>query len=164
MEKLWKYLAFSGASALVLGASAIAAHHTEADKKIRAFYEAAVADFVACDTEAVGKYGAEGQTGYYPDSLDLHMEDSDEARQAEIAFCEEGGKNELAYEIRDIVHLTDAALVLGKGHYKRTEPDGNVSIDTDYSFTEVLVKTDDGWKFRHSHIGVAIPMDDAGGE
>ncbi|MFQ5563074.1 MAG: nuclear transport factor 2 family protein [Parvularculaceae bacterium] len=164
MRKSAYAILFSGACALALGASAIAKHHTKMDVEIRTFYETAVADFLKCDPGSIGKHSTEKKTGYYPDSLELHDESSAESRQMEVEFCEGGGKHELTYEIADIIGLEDAAVVLGTGRYKRTEPDGAVSIDTDYSFTEVLVKTDDGWKFRHSHVGVAVPMEEAAGE
>lgn len=148
----------SAVSALALGASAFAGDDKGAADKIRAWYGEAVASYAACDTSAFGKYSAEGHTGYYPDALTLADETSDEARQENIAFCENGGKHEITYDIADVVMLKGAALILGSGHYKRTEPDGTVSIDSDYTFTEVLVKSGDGWKMRHSHIGAFMEM------
>ena len=154
-----------GAGALALSAMpAFAEHHAEGKAEVKAFMDAAIAAFVACNYKKTAKLSAEGRTGYYPDSLDPHAEDSDEARKAEKEFCEGGGKHELRIDAMNVVMLTDAAVVHGKGHYKRTEPDGTVSLDTDYSYTDVLVKTDDGWKFRHGHIGVAIPMGDEAAE
>lgn len=158
MKKLMKIAALAGVCATAIGASAYAAHHTEAERAVRAMFDEATASFVACDKNSIGKYSAEGHTGFYPDSLALHDETSEEAVQSEVDFCENGGKHELMYEIDDLVMLNDAALLLGTGHYKRTEPDGAVSVDTDYMFTDVLVKTDHGWKFRHTHIGAVIPM------
>lgn len=154
-----------GAGAIAVSVSpAFAAHHAEGKAEVKAFMDAATAAFLACDYEKTATLSAEGRTGYYPDSLDPHAEDSEEARNAEKEFCEGGGKHELRIDASNIIMLKDAAVVHGKGHYKRTEPDGAVSVDTDYSYTDVLVKTDDGWKFQHGHIGVAIPMGDAAAE
>lgn len=163
MKNMYKYVLSVSAATLALGAYAFAEHHEGVEAEVRAFYEQATASFLACDAEKIGAFSAEGHTGIYPDSLDAFDETSDEAVNEAKAFCVNGGKNELTYEITKVIPLSDAAVAIGKGHYKRTEPDGAVSIDTDYSFTEVLVKTDDGWKFRHSHVGVAIPMEDVEG-
>ncbi len=161
MKNLLKTAAFVGMGISAFGASAYAAHHTEAEREVRAMFDEATASFVACDKNSIGKYNAERHTGFYPDSMALIDETSDAAIQSAVDFCENGGKHELAYEIGDLVMLNDAALVLGAGHYKRTEPGGVVSVDTDYTFTDVLVKTGNGWKFRHTHIGVVVPMEDA---
>ena len=164
MKNLLKMAALVGVGVTAISASAYAAHHTDAERAVRAMFEEAAAVFVACDTSSIGKYSAEGHTGFYPDSSALVDETSDEATQSEVAFCENGGKHELTYEIGDLVMLNDVALLLGTGHYKRTEPDGAVFVDTDYTFTEVLINTDKGWKFRHSHIGAVIAMEDDAGE
>ena len=137
---------------------AFAGDHAEDKAEVKAFMDKATAAFVACDYEKTAKMSAKGRTGYYPDSLDPVAEDSEEMRNAEKAFCEGGGKHELRIDAVNIIMLTGAAVVHGKGNYKRTEPGGEVSLETNYSYTDVLVKTDDGWKFRHGHIGIAIPM------
>jgi hypothetical protein len=162
MKASVKLLAF--VSVLALGASALAGDKKTSADDLRAWYAKAVAEFVACDTSSYGKYSAEGHSGYYPDSKDLVDEASEEARLENVSFCEGGGKHEMTYDIADVVMLKDAALVLGSGHYKRTEPEGAVSIDADYNFTEVLVKTGDGWKFRHSHVGAVLDMTAGEGE
>lgn len=149
----------SGACAVALSASANPKSDAAA-AEIRTMFDQAATTFASCDTGNFGKYSAEGHTGFYPDSSALVIEASDENKQAEIAFCEGGGKHDLKYEIGDVVMLKDAALVLGTGHYKRTEPDGTVSVDTDYTFTDVMVKTTDGWKFRHSHVGAVMPAEE----
>lgn len=160
MKTIHKFVLSVSSAALAMGAYAIAAHHEEIDAEVRAFFEQATADFAACNVEAIGKYDAKGHTGIYPDSLDPIDETSEAAVQEGKTFCENGGKHEISYEISNVIPLNGAAVAVGKGHYKRTEPDGTVTLDTDYSFTDVLVKTDDGWKFRHTHIGMAIPMGD----
>lgn len=145
-------------SVIALGASAFAAEKNGPADEIRAWYAAVVADFVACNVDAFGKYDAESHSAYYPDSLKLADENNAESRQMGIDFCKNGGKNGLTYEIADIVMLKDAALILGSGHYKRTEPGGAVSIDADYNFTDVAVKTSAGWKLRHTHVGAVQEM------
>ncbi len=162
MKSSVSFLAF--VSVLALGASAYAGEAKGSADELRAWYAKAVSDFVACDKAAFGKYDAESHTGYYPDSMDLVDETSPEMRQENAAFCDGGGKHELTYTIADIVILKDAALVLGSGHYKRTEPEGAVSVDSDYNFTDVLVKTGAGWKFRHTHVGAVIDMGSGEGE
>ena len=162
MKTSIKLLAF--ASALALGAPALAGEKEGSADDLRAWYAKVAAEFVACDTSSYGKYSAEGHSGYYPDSKNLVDEASEEARQENVSFCEGGGKHEMTYEIANVVMLKDAALILGSGHYKRTEPEGAVSIDSDYNFTEVLVKTKDGWKFRHSHVGAVLDMMQGEGE
>lgn len=153
----------ASAVALGIGGAVNAMSHSADD--VRAFFEQAAADYVACDTSRIGAYSTDDHSGFYPDSGELQMEASDEARQAAIDFCEAGGKHEMSYEIRDVVMLKDAALVLASGHYKRTEPDGTVSVDDDFTLTDVLVKTDDGWKFRHSHVGaVMAPTEETASE
>ena len=77
-----------------------------------------------------------------------------------VEFCENGGKHELEYKIADVVIMDGGALILGTGHYKRTEPGGEVSLDSDYTFTEVIVKKDDAWKIKHTHIGMIVEMGD----
>ncbi len=154
-----------GAGVLAVSASpAIAAHHGKMKAEVKAFMDAATDAFVACEYEKSASMSAAGRTGYYPDSLDPQAEDSEEALASAKDFCDGGGKHELRIDARNIIMLNDAAVVHGKGHYKRTEPDGSVSLDTDYSYTNVLVKTDDGWKFRHGHIGIAFPMGDEAAE
>jgi len=153
-----RILALAGAASLATSVAAHAGDNAEAKEKLKAWYANSVADFVACDAAAMDKYSASDKTGYYPDSGELHDESSDEARQMEAEFCENGGKHELTYELADIIMLKDAALMLGTGHYKRTEPDGEASIDADYTFTELLVKEGGEWKFRHSHIGAILDM------
>lgn len=157
MKTLIKTVAFAGAGALALGAAAFAGDDAKTKEKLGAWYDEVVQKYLACDTSAIGQYSAEGHRGFYPDSAALHDETSDENKQQAIDFCDNGGKSDLTYEIADIVMLKDAALILGNGHYTRTEPDGTVSVDSDYTFTEVLVKTKDGWKFKHSHIGAVMP-------
>lgn len=144
----------SGACAATLAISTPASADAAAD--VRRFFDKAGGDFVACNTATFDSYNAAGRTGYYPDLAALQKEDTAEAKQAAVDFCANGGKHDLNYEVADAVMLKDAALVLGSGHYKRTEPDGTVTIDTDYTFTDVLVKAKDGWKFRHGHIGVVM--------
>jgi hypothetical protein len=128
----------------------------DAASDVRSFFDKAAGDFAACNIANFDSYNAAGRTGYYPDSAALQREDTPEAKQAAADFCTNGGKHDLNYEVADVVMLKDAALVLGAGHYKRTEPDGTVTVDTDYTFTDVLVKTKDGWKFRHGHIGAVM--------
>lgn len=157
MKTLIKIVAFAGAGMMALGAAAFAGDDAKAKEKLSAWYGEAIGKFNACDVSAIGQYSAEGHRGYYPDSADLHAETNEESLQKAKEFCDNGGKNDITYEIADIVMLKDAALILGDGHYTRTEPDGTVSVDSDYTFTEVLVKTRDGWKFKHSHIGAVMP-------
>lgn len=158
MKKTALITMLSGACALTLGAGAAA--KTDDAAEVRATVDQAFAEFTACDTNAIGKYDANMHTGYYPDSAALVDETSDENRKMAADFCNNGGKHDMKYDIADIVMLKDAALVLGSGHYMRTEPNGAVSIDTDFTFTDVMVKTKDGWKFRHTHIGVVLPANE----
>lgn len=153
---------FSTACAATLATAALAMSHDEA-ADVRAMVDQAMADFVACNVDAIGKYNADKHTAYYPDSSELYDEASEEADKEGADFCKNGGKHELRFNIVDIVMLKDAALVLGSGHYKRTEPDGAVSVDSDFTSTEVVVKTDKGWKYRHSHTGIVMPMEEGGG-
>jgi ketosteroid isomerase-like protein len=162
MKKSIFVTVFSTACAAMLLTAASAKSKEDAAAEVRAMFDQAAAEFVACDTSAIGKYDADEHTGYYPDSTELYDETSDEGRKEAADFCDNGGKHEMTYAISDVVMLKDAALVLGSGHYKRTEPDGTVSVDTDYTFTDVVVKTDKGWKFRHSHVGVVMPMEEGG--
>lgn len=135
--------------------------NADAVSDLRSFFDKAAGDFVACNTATFDAYNAAGRSGYYPDSAALQREDTPEAKQAAIDFCTNGGKHDLNFEVAEVVMLKDAALVLGAGHYKRTEPDGTVTVDTDYTFTDVLVKTKEGWKFRHSHIGIVMGAEGA---
>ncbi|GAB4518781.1 MAG: hypothetical protein Kow00133_04090 [Amphiplicatus sp.] len=155
-----KALVAAGAGAAA--AFAIAHANPEEEKAaVKSVMEAAAAAYEACDTASFGKYDVEGRTGYYPDSADP-MKETPESRQEEIAFCEAGGKHAIDYTIKGVILLGDVAVAHGSGHYTRTEPDGEVSIDTDYTFTDILVKTKDGWKFRHGHIGVVLAEEPAG--
>lgn len=156
MKNMFKAVAFAGAGMLALNAAAFASDSADAKEKLKSWYADVVADFVSCDTSAIGKYNAQGRRGFYPDSAELHDETSEDSMQMAVDFCENGGKHDLTYDIADVVMLKDAALILGSGHYKRTEPDGAISVDSDYTFTEVVVKTSDGWKFKHSHIGAVL--------
>ncbi|MBB5519481.1 YybH family protein [Amphiplicatus metriothermophilus] len=154
--------ALLAASAGAAAAFAIAHANPEAEKAaIRAMFEEAIASMNACKTDDIGKNDAEGRTTYYPDSAEPHVETA-ETRQMAVDFCAKGGKHELQSQIRDIILLGDVAVAHGSGHYKRTEPDGTVSIDTDYTYTDVLVKKDGRWKIRHGHIGVVLPEEPAG--
>lgn len=150
-------LATSAAGALLCG-SALA--DSEKDKAaIQKMFDESAASMIACDTASFGKYDAEGRTAYYPDSMEPVVEDA-ASKQEDIDFCKNGGKHELAYKINGVSVIGDVAIAHGSGHYKRTEPGGAVSIDSDYSFTDVLVKKAGGWKFQHSHIGAYMPMEE----
>jgi ketosteroid isomerase-like protein len=82
------------------------------------------------------------------------------SKQKDIDFCKNGGKHEITYKINGVSVMGDVAVAHGSGHYKRTEPGGAVSIDSDYTFTDVLVKKAGGWKFQHGHIGAYMPMEE----
>lgn len=127
---------------------------------IKSMVESANAAYVACDIASVATHEVAGATGYYPESTAL-MVSNDEERQKEDDFCKAGGKNELTENIAGVEVLGDVGYVLGSGHYKRTEPDGKVSIDGDYTATHIVVKSADGWKFKHSHIGAVLAMPEA---
>ncbi len=118
------------------------------------------AAWLACNLDAAAKFNAEGRGGYYPDSKEFQLE-TPENMQKEKEFCKNGGKNELTYAVKGVMLMGDTAVAHGSGHYKRTEPGGAVSIDGDYTFTDILVRTGDGWKFKHSHIGAVMPMPEA---
>lgn len=147
--------AFAAACARAPGDAAVdVAAETAA---IKSMVESANAAYVACDLAAAFKNEAPGATGYYPESTTL-MVSTDEERQKEIDFCKAGGKNELTETIAGVEVLGDVGYVLGSGRYTRTEPDGKVSIDGDYTATHIVVKSADGWKFKHSHIGAVFAM------
>ncbi len=149
-------LAASATSALLLGSALAKAGDEEAVKKTLAD---SFAIWMACDLEAAYKFDAEGRSSYYPDSADLQL--SDEAsRQKDADFCKNGGKNEATYQVNGVILMGDTAVAHGVGHYKRTEPGGAVSVDSDYTFTDILVRTKEGWKFRHSHIGAVMPAEE----
>lgn len=146
-------LATGAAGALMCGSALAKAGDEEAVKKTIAD---SFASWMACDVEAAYKFDADGRSSYYPDSKDLQLS-TPEMRQQEADFCKNGGKNEASYAVNGVIMMGDTAIAHGSGHYKRTEPGGAVSVDSDYTFTDILVRTKDGWKFRHSHIGAVMP-------
>ncbi len=159
MKNILKASAFVGVCALALQGAALA--NPDDDKAaVKATLEAASSAWLKCDLDAAAKYDAEGRTGYYPDSSAVQT-DTEENRKKEADFCANGGAHELTYAVKDVIIYGDVAVAYGDGHYKRTEPGGAVSIDSDYTFTDVLVKSKGGWKFKHSHVGVVMPMEDA---
>lgn len=147
---------FLGASAIAMMAAAPAFAQDD-EAQIRAMYEEAMGDWEACDMSNFGEYSAETHTAFYPDSKDVVMENSPEAEEMANEFCDGGGKHEMDYMIDTVDLMDDVALVYGSGHYKRTEPGGDVSVDSDFTFTDVLQKDGDDWKFRHTHVGAVMP-------
>lgn len=150
-------LATGAAGALMCGAALAGSEKDEAT--IQKIFDESAASMLACDTASFGKYDAEERTAYYPDSMEPVVEDA-ASKQKDIDFCKNGGKHELTYKINGVSVMGDVAIAHGSGHYKRTEPGGAVSIDSDYTFTDVLVKKAGGWKFQHSHIGAYMPMEE----
>lgn len=149
-------LAASAAGALLCGSALAKPGDEEAVKKALAD---SFASWMACNLDAAYKFDADGRSGYYPDSPDIQVS-SEESRQKEADFCKNGGKNEATYKVNGVILMGDTAVAHGFGHYKRTEPGGAVSVDSDYTFTDILVRTKEGWKFRHSHIGAVMPMEE----
>lgn len=155
MRQIVTFVALAGA--LALGSSVLAGEKDKA-AEVRAWFDQAVSEYASCNVDAIGNYSAADHTGFYPDSAQLQNENTQESREAAKQFCENGGKHEMSYEIQDVVMLKDAAIILASGHYKRTEPDGAVTVDSDFNLTDVAIKTDEGWKFRHSHVGAVMPQ------
>lgn len=158
MKNILKASVFVGVCAVALSTPAYAS--SDADKAaVKAAIDAASSAWLNCELDAAMKYDADGRTGYYPDSSEVQM-NTEANRKEEADFCANGGKHEMTYAIKNVQVYGDVAIAYGDGHYKRTEPDGKVSIDSDYTFTDVLVKAKDGWKFKHSHVGAVMPMDE----
>ena len=149
-------LATGAAGALLLGSALAKPGDEDAVKKT---LSDSFASWTACDLDAAYKFDADGRSSYYPDSADIQLSD-DASRQKEADFCKNGGKNEATYQVNGVILMGDTAVAHGFGHYKRTEPGGAVSVDNDYTFTDILVRTKEGWKFRHSHIGAVMPMEE----
>ena len=157
MSKLIKTSLCAGAA---LAMSATASASDDQSAAVKSTIDAATAAWLKCDVDAAAKYDVDGRTSYYPDSATLMIEDA-KMIQDERDFCKNGGKNELTYSIAGVEVMGETAYAYGTGHYKRTEPGGAVSIDNDYTFTDILVKTSDGWKYKHSHVGAVMPMSEA---
>lgn len=158
--KLKRIALAAGAAGVVFGASAFAdpLAGPNDDSAVRKVVADATAAWLACDVAAAAKFSVAGRSGYYPDSAELQI-DTPEMQQKEVEFCKNGGKNEMTYKLNGVEIVGDAAIAHGSGHYKRTEPGGAVSVDSDFTFTDVLVRTADGWRYRHSHVGMVMPMD-----
>ncbi|MEZ5921091.1 MAG: DUF4440 domain-containing protein [Parvularculaceae bacterium] len=145
----------------LLVAPAFAMHHEKDEEAVRKTIADANNVWLACDTEAWGKYDAEDRSAMYPDSLDLQY-DINDSKAREIEFCKNGGKHELTnYKIEKVMVKGDVAIAAGSGHYKQTYGDGTSPINADFNFTDVLFRSKDGWKFKHSHIGVVMPPPEA---
>lgn len=143
----------AGAAGLLACGSALAKPGDE--DAVRKTLADSFAKWIACDVEGAYKFDAPNRSGYYPDSKDLQVSTA-EMRQQEADFCKNGGKNEATYVVQGVIMMGETAIAHGSGHYTRTEPDGAVSVDSDFTFTDILVRTKNGWRFRHSHVGAVL--------
>ncbi len=149
-----KALFLAVAAVLSLGCTpAIAGDNTQAEVEIRTLYDAVLAEWVACDMAEFFSHSTREHTVYYPGSGEAMLQTGTEAKALAEEFCNAEGEREADYRIEGLKVMYGMALVYGSGRYELTGPDGQTVLDFSYTFTDVLVDTEAGWKFLHTHLG-----------
>ncbi|MFC2953449.1 nuclear transport factor 2 family protein [Marinicaulis aureus] len=143
---------------LLAGLALVLTTAADDEAVVRKMIETKYAKENACDATYAENYVADDATEYLPNYLRAMPKEPQSEIMDFEEFCAAGGKSLNEPDIQMIERIADdVILVTGIGSIEVTRPDGTLDYDGEYSFTNIFVKTGDGWRVRHLHVAPIIP-------